>query len=62
MKLWNSQSGTELKTLEGHLGPVYSVAFSPDGKWIVSGSRDETLTIWPILSPTDHLRDAGQGV
>ena len=29
-----------------HSGPVNSVAFSPDGKTIVSGSDDETIKVW----------------
>ena len=29
-----------------HSNWVMSVAFSPDGKTIVSGSRDETLKVW----------------
>jgi WD40 repeat protein len=33
-------------TLEGHTSTVYSVAFSPDGKQIVSGSGDKTLKLW----------------
>ena len=32
--------------LKGHFGAVNSVSFSPDGKRIVSGSRDKTLKIW----------------
>ncbi|MEE0268135.1 MAG: TIR domain-containing protein [Bacteroidales bacterium] len=35
-----------LKTLEGHYGYVYSVAYSPDGRRIISGSSDETIKIW----------------
>jgi WD40 repeat protein len=27
---------------------VNSVAFSPDGKWIVSGSFDSTLFVWDV--------------
>ncbi|KAF7978739.1 hypothetical protein HWV62_44746 [Athelia sp. TMB] len=34
-----------LKTIEGHKGGVMSVAYSPDGKHIVSGSRDDTIQI-----------------
>ncbi|KAG6326942.1 hypothetical protein ID866_12147, partial [Astraeus odoratus] len=30
----------------GHIAPVGSVAFSPDGRWIVSGSADNTIRIW----------------
>ena len=31
---------------KGHSEGVLSVAFSPDGRRIVSGSRDETLKVW----------------
>ena len=38
----------ELKTSKenAHSGLVLSVAFSPDGKTIVSGSMDKTLKVW----------------
>ncbi|KAH6694365.1 hypothetical protein BKA61DRAFT_564174 [Leptodontidium sp. MPI-SDFR-AT-0119] len=39
---WNAL----LQTLEGHTGLVTSVAFSPDGKQIVSGSDDATVRRW----------------
>ncbi|KAF7366240.1 WD40 repeat-like protein [Mycena venus] len=35
-----------LKVFPGHTGGVSSVAFSPDGKQIVSGSVDQTVRIW----------------
>ncbi|KAK4653541.1 HNWD NOD-like receptor pc6 [Podospora pseudocomata] len=34
------------QTLEGHGGPVLSVAFSPDSKLVASGSGDKTIKIW----------------
>jgi WD40 repeat protein len=37
---------SQVWTLEGHLGAVTSVAFSRDGKWIVSGSMDKLVKIW----------------
>ena len=32
--------------LRGHTGWLYSVAFSPDGTRIVSGSDDNTIRLW----------------
>ena len=34
-----------------HSGFVLSVAFSPDGKTIVSGSVDKTLKVWDAGTP-----------
>ncbi|HEY5434885.1 MAG TPA: serine/threonine-protein kinase [Candidatus Limnocylindrales bacterium] len=39
-------------TLQGHTAPVDAVAVSPDGRWVVSGSRDHTLRIWDPASGT----------
>ena len=39
-QVWDAASGTENCTLRGHSECVYSCAFSPDGKLIVSASGD----------------------
>ena len=40
-----------------HSDTVYSVAFSPDGTKIVSGSADNTIKVWDMVnwSRNDHL-------
>src|SRR5205823_6371788 len=43
---WQRQTHQELKTLRGHSGRVYAVAFSPDGQRIVTGSGDQTAKAW----------------
>ena len=51
MRVWAAESGALLRTLEGHAAIVTSVAYSPDGSRIVSGSGDNTARVW----------DAGSG-
>jgi WD40 repeat protein len=43
--LWSS-GGTALRTLAGHTDLVSSVAWSPDGKTLASGSLDQTIRLW----------------
>ena len=43
-----------------HSRDVNSVAFSPDGKTIVSGSDDQTIKVWDAGVSTDTLEPLDQ--
>ncbi|NES78933.1 MULTISPECIES: S-layer homology domain-containing protein [Okeania] len=51
--LWNLQTGKLLDTLSSHQANVRSVAISPDGKTLASGSGDGTVKLWDI--PTGEM-------
>jgi WD40 repeat protein/tRNA A-37 threonylcarbamoyl transferase component Bud32 len=46
VKVWDAKQGYELFSLKGRTGSVLSVAFSPDGKRIVTGCHDDTARVW----------------
>jgi WD40 repeat protein len=47
IKLWDVKTGKLLQTLKGDSGSVKSVAYSPDGQTLASGSYDQTK-LWDV--------------
>lgn len=52
IELWNVDSGDRMGILDGHASGVMSVAFSADGRSLVSTSTDKTLRVWNIEDRT----------
>jgi WD40 repeat protein len=48
LKVWDVESGRELRTLAGHTDWVNGVALSDDRRLAVSASRDQTLKVWDV--------------
>jgi WD40 repeat protein len=47
LRLWEAETGKEVRKLEGHTGWVWKVQFFPDGKKIASvGSSDYSFRVW----------------
>jgi WD40 repeat protein len=48
LRLWDLATGKELKQFKGHTAPVLSLALSGDGRFLVSGSADNTMRLWQV--------------
>jgi WD40 repeat protein len=53
LRVWDIESGEELRTLEGHPRWVRVVAVSPDGKHAISGSKDKPFRVREIEKVAD---------
>jgi WD40 repeat protein len=57
---WDLRTGERLARLRPHNGPVFGAAFSPDGKYFLTGSTDLTAQLWeaearqPVGGPLRH--------
>ena len=48
VKVWDINSGEVLHRFTGHKAPVSSLALSPDGDYLASGSEDGAVKIWDM--------------
>ena len=53
IKLWDIESGRELRSMAGHRGAVKTLASSPDGKLLASGGNDGAVRIWDVVTGSE---------
>ena len=54
IRLWDLETGKELRALRGHRGAVNSLVFSADGKTLVSTGDDTTMLFWDVAAVTQR--------
>ncbi len=50
IRLWEPDTGRDLRLLRGHMGTIYALAFSPDGGLLASGSADTSIRLWDVAT------------
>jgi WD40 repeat protein len=67
IKIWDLESGKELRSISNIGGSVNAVSWSPDGKTLIHGAEDKTVRIWDaetgktvrtINGHTDYVNEA----
>src|ERR1700676_5387073 len=50
VKVWDQQSGLELRSLQGHTNAVQAIAFSPDGRLLATAGTDRQILVWEVAT------------
>ncbi len=52
IRLWNTENGELIETLEGHSSRIRSLRFTSDGEQLISASGDRQILVWDVASGT----------
>jgi len=55
LSIWDKNTPATIRTLAGHTNNIIAISTSSDGKYIISGSHDETVQIWDFDSGVSLL-------
>jgi WD40 repeat protein len=58
-RIWDAESGQEVRALAGHPERVFGAVFSADGRRIVTASADRTARVWDVESGQELRRFTG---
>jgi len=56
VRVWELETGREVRRLDGHKSPVMSVTFSPNGLYVLSASADRSIRLWDLRNGKEMQR------
>ena len=61
VRLWNAHTGEEILTIAEHMKPIYSLAYSSDGRTLAIGTGHvyEGIRLWDVLTGQNYLNLEG---
>jgi WD40 repeat protein len=52
--LWHLETGEAIRSIQAHTSAVTALTFSPDGRFLVSGSNNSTIKLWDLESAAEQ--------
>lgn len=59
LRVWDLETGREIRTLQGHSSAVNGVAITADGRYALSASDDNALKVWDLEADPELGRVKG---
>ena len=58
-RLWDAATGADVQRFKGYFDPIWSVAFSPEGRSVLIASGDKTASLWEASTGSQTRRFTG---
>ena len=59
MRLWNIETGKEIKQFTPKFGTMHGVSFSPDGKRLAAGGSNGQIRVWEVETGKELMTYTG---